>query len=159
MPDIGTWLLSYQGAYPMTTEFTPFASFLGGMLIGVSALVLMGFNGRVSGISGITSALLPPVPAFPESLWRIAFLAGLAIAPLLYVFASGPVERTVSDYLPLMATAGLLVGFGSVFGSGCTSGHGVCGLARLAPRSIAATGTFMLTAAVTVFVTRHIIAA
>ncbi len=139
------------------TEFTPFASFFGGMLIGASALILMGFNGRIAGISNITSALLPPAPPAAEAAWRAAFLAGLAGAPLLYHLATGPIERTVQSALPLMIAAGLLVGFGSVFGSGCTSGHGVCGLSRMAPRSIAATATFMAVAVATVFVTRHVI--
>ena len=139
------------------TEFTPFASLFGGMLIGASALILMAFNGRVAGISGITSNALPPWPGMSDAGWRLAFLAGIIAAPLLYQIAAGPVERTVSGNLPLMLAAGLLVGFGSVFGSGCTSGHGVCGLSRVAPRSIAATGTFMLVAAATVFVTRHMI--
>lgn len=139
------------------TEFTPFASFFGGMLIGVSALILMALNGRIAGISGITSGALPPWPANAETGWRIAFLAGLVAAPLLYQITSGSIERSISGNLPLMTAAGLLVGFGSVFGSGCTSGHGVCGLSRVAPRSIAATGTFMAVAAATVFVTRHLI--
>ena len=147
----------FQGASNRMTEFTPFASFFGGMLIGASALILMAFNGRIAGISGITSAVLPPLPAASEAAWRIAFLAGLIAAPLLFQLASGPIERTVSISLPLMIAAGLLVGFGSVFGSGCTSGHGVCGLSRMAPRSMAATGTFMAVAALTVFVTRHVI--
>ncbi len=139
------------------TEFTPFASFFGGMLIGASALILMGFNGRIAGISGITGSLLPPFPTAPEALWRVAFLIGLVGAPVLFELASGPIERTVQSALPLMIAAGLLVGFGSVFGSGCTSGHGVCGLSRMAPRSIAATATFMAVAVATVFVTRHVI--
>lgn len=139
------------------TEFTPFASFFGGMLIGVAALILMALNGRIAGISGITSSALPPWTGGAETGWRIAFLAGLIAAPLLYLVTRGPFEQSVSDNLPLMIAAGLLVGFGSVFGSGCTSGHGVCGLSRVAPRSIAATGTFMAVAAATVFVTRHLI--
>lgn len=139
------------------TEFTPFASLFGGMLIGASALILMALNGRIAGISGITSGALPPWPAVSESGWRVAFLAGLVAAPLLYQIFAGPVERSVSANLPLMIAAGLFVGFGSVFGSGCTSGHGVCGLSRIAPRSIAATATFMLVAAATVFLTRHVL--
>lgn len=139
------------------TEFTPFASLFGGMLIGASALILMGFNGRIAGISGITGSLLPPLPEAPEALWRIAFLIGLAGAPVLFELVSGPIERTVQSALPLMIAAGLLVGFGSVYGSGCTSGHGVCGLSRMAPRSMAATATFMAVAVATVFVTRHVI--
>jgi uncharacterized membrane protein YedE/YeeE len=139
------------------TEFTPLASLFGGTLIGASALLLMALNGRTVGISGISSAVLPPMPAASEVAWRVAFLAGLVAAPLIYQAAAGPMERTVSANLPLMISAGLLVGFGSVVGGGCTSGHGVCGLSRMAPRSMAATATFMAVAAATVFVTRHVI--
>lgn len=138
------------------TEFTPLASLAGGVLIGLSAVMLMGFFGRIAGISGISSGLF----ALPNGDWgwRLAFIGGLVAAPLAVMLVSGdPVSQTVSDNLPLMAVAGLLVGFGSVFGSGCTSGHGVCGLARLSVRSLAATATFMLTAIVTVFVARHLI--
>ena len=139
------------------TEFTPFASLFGGVLIGVSALMLMAFNGRIAGISGIASNSLPPWVGRSDVAWRVAFIVGLVAAPLLFLAVKGPIEQTVSSNLPLMVVAGLLVGFGSVFGSGCTSGHGVCGLSRLSPRSIVATGTFMAVAAATVFFTRHII--
>lgn len=137
------------------TEFTPIASTVGGMLIGLSAVLLMLSMGKIAGISGIVSRLLPPVA--DDYGWRIAFVVGLVSAPLLAQFATGSaVEQTVSSNMALMATAGLLVGFGSVFGSGCTSGHGVCGISRLSGRSIAATLTFMLAAVVTVFIVRHI---
>ena len=139
------------------TEFTPFASLFGGVLIGLSALMLMAFNGRIAGISGIAGNSLPPWAGRSDVAWRVAFIVGLVAAPLLYRAAHGPIEQTVSGNLPLMVVAGLLVGFGSVFGSGCTSGHGVCGLSRLSTRSIVATGTFMTVAAATVFFTRHII--
>ena len=140
------------------TEFTPIASTLGGMLIGLSAVLLMLFIGRIAGISGIVSRLIPP--AAEDRGWRIAFLAGLLAAPLAAQFATGaPVEQTVSDNLAVMAFAGLLVGFGSVLGGGCTSGHGVCGLSRLSTRSIAATLTFMATGFATVLVARHVVGA
>lgn len=137
------------------TEFTPLAGLAGGALIGLSAVLLMALEGRIAGISGIVSRLLPPyrdgVP-----LGRLGFVAGLLIAPLVAALATGePVVQTVSAEPVLMAAAGLLVGFGTVLGNGCTSGHGVCGLARLSPRSLAATATFMTTAIVTVFMVRH----
>ncbi len=139
------------------TEFTPLASTVGGALIGVSAVILMASVGRIAGISGIVGRLLPPygdagVPG------AAAFVVGLIAAPLLYVAATGlPVQQTVSSNLPLLAGAGLLVGFGTILGSGCTSGHGVCGLARLSPRSLVATATFMATAFLAVLVTRHLL--
>ena len=139
------------------TEFTPYSSLIGGALIGCAAVLLMATNGRVAGISGILSALLPPAIS-EEYLPRLAFVAGLIVAPLLYKLSTGEVVmQTVSSNLVVMGVAGLLVGFGSVFGSGCTSGHGVCGLARLSMRSLAATATFMAVAIMTVYVTRHLI--
>lgn len=137
------------------TEFTPLASFIGGALIGLSAVLLMLFEGRIAGISGIVSKLLPP---FQDRLFasRFAFVAGLVAAPLIVSALTGtPVIQTVSSNLPLMIGAGLLVGFGSVYGNGCTSGHGVCGLSRLSKRSAIATAVFMATAFVTVYVIRH----
>ena len=139
------------------TEFTPLASLFGGALIGLSAVLLMLWEGRIAGISGIASRLLPPYrdSAF---LSRIGFVIGLVAAPLAMIALAGlPVSQTVSSNLPLMVIAGLLVGFGSVYGNGCTSGHGVCGLSRLSTRSIIATATFMATAIVTVFIIRHVI--
>ena len=137
------------------TEFTPIASLIGGMLIGCAAVILMIGNGRIAGVSGIVSSILPPTSG--TEMPKVAFVAGLIAAPLLYQVATGAgVEQTVSSNLGLMAVAGLLVGFGSVFGSGCTSGHGICGLARLSPRSIVSVATFMVVAGVTVFVTRHV---
>lgn len=139
------------------TDFTPVASFIGGALIGLSAVLLLLAEGRIAGISGIASRLFPPYGdrAFPG---RLAFIAGLVAAPLLYAAVTGEgVVRTVSSNLVLMAVAGLMVGFGSVWGSGCTSGHGVCGLARLSPRSLVATGVFMAAGFATVYVARHVI--
>lgn len=126
-------------------------------MIGLSAVLLLLWEGRIAGISGIASRLLPPYRdnAFVS---RFGFVMGLVAAPFATVTLTGDaVEQTVSGNLPLMAIAGLLVGFGSVWGSGCTSGHGVCGLSRLSARSFVATGVFMATAVVTVFVVRHVV--
>lgn len=137
------------------TPFTPLASLLGGLLIGAAAVLLMAGQGRIAGISGIVSRLLPP-DGEGGAASGLAFVAGLVLAPFLALWATGvPVAQTVSDHLGLMVVAGVLVGFGSVWGSGCTSGHGVCGLARLSPRSLVATAVFMGVAGLTVFVTRH----
>lgn len=137
------------------TEFTPWASLGGGVLIGLSAVLVLLFFGRVAGISGITVGAVPGRRA--DWPWRLAFLVGLVLAPVLVSFASGAkIVQSVPTFLPGMALAGLLVGAGSVLGSGCTSGHGVCGLARLSPRSLVAVITFMTSAAVTVFLLRHI---
>lgn len=139
------------------TEFTPLASLIGGMMIGLSAVLLMLWEGRIAGISGIAGRLLPPYRdgAF---LPRLGFVLGLVAAPLVFLAVTGaPVVQTVSASMPLMLAAGLLVGFGSVWGNGCTSGHGVCGLARLSTRSAVATAVFMAVAIVTVFVMRHVV--
>lgn len=145
------------------TEFTPWMSLLGGMLIGLSAVMVMALFGRIAGIAGITNgvlgALAPVKGAATDRGWRLAFLLGLVAAPLAVVVAGGEVTQTVSDNLPGMAVAGLLVGLGTALGSGCTSGHGVCGLARLSPRSATAVGTFMAAAGVTVFLLRHVFGA
>jgi uncharacterized protein len=141
------------------TEFTPWASLFGGALIGLSSVLLMAWEGRIAGISGIAGRLLPPYrdKAF---LSRFGFVIGLVAAPLLMMGASDEsVQQTVSADLPLMAAAGLIVGFGSTYGNGCTSGHGVCGLSRLSKRSFVATGVFMATAILTVYVVRHVIGA
>jgi len=138
------------------TEFTPLASLFGGVLIGLAAVILMLANGRIAGISGIASRVLPPFED-SETLARVAFIGGLIAAPLVYIALGGVVVQTVSSNLALMAVAGLLVGFGSVYGSGCTSGHGVCGLSRLSQRSLAATATFMAIAMLTVLLTRHVL--
>ena len=138
------------------TPFTPLASTLGGVLIGLSAVLVMALFGRIAGISGITTGALPM--RRDDWDWRLAFVAGLIAAPLLVLAVTGtPIRQTVPSDLVAMAIAGLLVGFGTVMGSGCTSGHGVCGLARLSPRSLVAVLTFMATAFVTVLVLRHII--
>ncbi len=142
------------------TPFTPWASLIGGILIGVSAVMVMALFGRIAGISGIStgamSVLNPLVGKADDWGWRLAFLAGLIAAPLLVGLAGGTVQQTVSDNLVGMAVAGLLVGIGTTLGSGCTSGHGVCGLARLSRRSLAAVATFMAFAGLTVFLLRHV---
>lgn len=136
------------------THFTPLASLAGGILIGLSAVMVMALFGRIAGIAGITAGAVMA----GDRGWRIAFIAGLLAAPLLWLLVAGDYPaQTVSDNLWGMGLAGLLVGVGTALGSGCTSGHGVCGLARLSPRSLAAVVTFMAFAAGTVFVLRHVI--
>ena len=138
------------------TSFTPWPALAGGLLIGVAAAMFVLFNGRVAGISGILGGILRP--AAGDVGWRAAFLVGLLIAPLLYALAAPlPAVRIDADMTTLII-AGLLVGAGTRYGSGCTSGHGVCGMSRVSPRSLAATLTFMLAGFVTVYVVRHMIA-
>ncbi|WP_203565838.1 YeeE/YedE family protein [Aurantimonas aggregata] len=138
------------------TPFTPFASLAGGILLGLSAVLVMALFGRIAGISGITTGAVPG--RRDNWSWRIAFVGGLVAAPLLILSVTGePVQQTVPGNLVAMAIAGLLVGFGTITGSGCTSGHGVCGLARLSTRSLASVVTFMIFAAATVFVLRHLV--
>ena len=139
-------------------EFTPWASLAGGLLIGLSAALLIALLGRVAGISGITGALLqmPTWSAVKQWGWRLAFIVGMVAAPLVWqLFAPLPAMEMPSNPVVIIV-AGLLVGFGTRMGSGCTSGHGVCGLSRLSVRSFAATLTFIATGAVTVFVMRHV---
>jgi uncharacterized membrane protein YedE/YeeE len=139
------------------TEFTPVASTVGGLMIGTAAVLLMASHGRIAGISGIAVRMLPPY-LDKDALGRVAMIAGLILAPVLYAVASGKwASATIAGSAGLMAIAGLLVGFGSVWGNGCTSGHGICGLSRLSVRSLAAVATFMTTAAITVYITRHLI--
>ncbi|NDL70456.1 YeeE/YedE family protein [Vreelandella alkaliphila] len=147
------WIASLQGL-------------VGGVLIGLSAVWLMGAMGRIAGISGIIGNLITLRPA-GDSAWRVAFLVGLVSGPLLVVAlggglgnvanAPGAVIGSPAGGVPLMLLAGLLVGVGTGLGSGCTSGHGVCGLARLSARSMAATGVFLIVAIATVYVMRHVI--
>jgi uncharacterized membrane protein YedE/YeeE len=139
------------------TDFTPVASLLGGALIGASAVMLMAAKGRIAGVSGIAVRLLPPY-ADAELAGRLAFILGIIVAPLVVLLATGTVPVPTIEAGPaLLVLAGLLVGFGSVWGNGCTSGHGVCGLSRLSVRSLVATLTFMATAVATVFLTRHLL--
>lgn len=139
------------------TDFTPVASLLGGALIGASAVMLMAAKGRIAGVSGITVRLLPPY-ADAELAGRLALILGIIVAPLVVLLATGTAPVPTIEAGPaLLVLAGLLVGFGSVWGNGCTSGHGVCGLSRLSVRSLVATLTFMATAVATVFLTRHLL--
>jgi uncharacterized membrane protein YedE/YeeE len=139
------------------TEFTPIAALVGGALIGLSAVMLMAFHGRIAGVSGIAARLFPPY-ADGEFLGRLGFVLGLVAAPLVVTLASGrPPVLVIEASGVVLVVAGLLVGFGSIYGSGCTSGHGVCGLSRLSLRSLVATLVFMTVAVVTVFVTRHLL--
>jgi len=139
----------------VATSFTPFASLLGGALIGLSAVLLMWATGRIAGISGIAARLFPPYED-REFAGRLAFVAGLIAAPVLVRVVTGSLPaQTIVAGTPLLMIAGLLTGFGVVWGSGCTSGHGVCGLSRLSVRSLVATVTFMATGVATVFVMRH----
>ncbi len=137
------------------TEFTPIASLAGGALIGVATVLLMAFQGRIAGVSGIASRLFPPYTD-SEFIGRLAFVLGLIFAPIIYVYVTGQIPaQSIEPNGFLLVVAGLLVGFGSVWGNGCTSGHGVCGLSRLSMRSLVATLAFMITAIITVFVLRH----
>jgi len=136
-------------------SFTPWPSLAGGVLIGVAAAMFVLLNGRIAGISGVLGGLLRPTGG--DVAWRAAFVAGLVGAPLAYaLFAALPKLQIAADYGRLVL-AGLLVGIGTRYGSGCTSCHGVCGLSRLSPRSFVATATFMAAGFVTVFVARHLI--
>lgn len=135
--------------------FTPWPALAGGVLIGVAAALFVLLNGRIAGISGIVGGLLRP--ARDDIAWRAAFVAGLISAPLLYaLFAPLPALQIDADYGALVV-AGLLVGLGTRYGSGCTSGHGVCGLSRLSPRSLVATLAFMAAGFLTVYVSRHLL--
>jgi len=138
-------------------EFTPLMSFVGGLLIGAAALILMVTKGRVMGISGILAGMIPATSSF-EFLWRLAFVAGVIAGPLLLVHFDLYVINVVfvADGAMLYLAA-LLVGVGTAIGSGCTSGHGICGLARLSPRSFAAVMVFVLAGVVTVTVLRHLL--
>ncbi|SPJ22572.1 YeeE/YedE family protein [Palleronia abyssalis] len=145
----------------LQTAFTPWASLWGGVLIGLSAVMVMGLFGRIAGIAGITKgflgAFVPTAGAPRDRDWRLAFLIGLMAAPPALMLTGGTVSQTVPSNLVGMAVAGLLVGLGTALGSGCTSGHGVCGLARLSRRSVAAVATFMGAGFATVFVLRHVL--
>lgn len=139
------------------TEFTPLSAAAGGILIGLAAILLMATTGRIAGVSGFVSRLLPPYGDH-DTKSRLAFVLGLLIAPPAYAAIGGLAPQvTVSTSGPLLIVGGLLIGCGAVLGGGCTSGHGICGNARFSPRSFIATLIFMSTAVVTVFVVRHVI--
>jgi uncharacterized membrane protein YedE/YeeE len=138
-------------------HFTPWLSLAGGALIGIAAAVFILVNGRILGVSGIIGGLISPGPQ--DTGWRIAFLLGMLAAPASFALLAPagflPMPRIDAGFGTVIA-AGLLVGFGTQYGSGCTSGHGVCGISRLSPRSIVATLAFMATGFVTVFLVRHV---
>lgn len=135
-------------------HFTPWSALAGGVAIGIAAAMLLLLNGRVAGISGIVGGLLWPSPG--DMAWRYAFIAGLLFAPVAVRLVAALPAPTIEASFPVLLLAGLLVGAGTRYGSGCTSGHGVCGLSRLSPRSLAATGAFMLAGFATVFAVRHV---
>ena len=136
-------------------HFTPLASLAGGALIGLAAALFVLLNGRIAGISGVLGGLL--VPTRGDIAWRLAFVLGLVGAPWVYLqFAPLPVPQ-IDAGTGTLVLAGLLVGVGTRYGAGCTSGHGVCGLSRLSPRSLVATAAFMAAGFATVFVVRHIL--
>jgi uncharacterized membrane protein YedE/YeeE len=137
-------------------HFTPWTALAGGLLIGLAAASFILLSGRIAGISGILGGLLRP--ARGDIAWRLAFLAGLVVAPLAWSLVAAPPGMQIGAGKGTLVVAGLLVGLGTRYGSGCTSGHGVCGISRLSPRSLAATLAFMLAGFATVFVLRHLFA-
>lgn len=138
------------------TEFTPLISTLGGLLIGSSAVLLMASVGRVAGISGIVAGAM--TGRGEERRWRLLFIAGLMLGGGMAAYLSGALNGAAPvATLPVTILAGLIVGFGTRLGSGCTSGHGICGLARFSKRSLLATLTFMISGFVTVFILRHVV--
>ena len=136
-------------------HFTPWSALAGGGLIGISVALLILVNGRVAGITGIIGGLFKPIKS--DIAWRIAFTLGLVLAPILWLLLAPLPEITIDASYNLLVIAGLIVGFGARLGSGCTSGHGVCGISRLSPRSIIATLAFMGTGFLTVFIVRHLL--
>ena len=134
-------------------HFTPWASLAGGVLLGLASAMFILVNGRILGISGIVGGLFRPVSG--DVGWRLSFLLGLLVAPLLYLLFAGPTVPRIDAGWTTVVVAGLLVGVGTRYGSGCTSGHGVCGLSRLSPRSLVATLAFMGAGFLTVFLVRH----
>ena len=139
------------------SAFAPWSAIVGGVVIGLAAALFVLVNGRVAGISGIVGGMLRPRSG--DFAWRLAFVTGLFVAPWVYAgFAARPVAMIEAGF-PILVVAGLLVGIGTRFAGGCTSGHGVCGLSRLSPRSLIATLSFMAAGFITVFVVRHAIGA
>ena len=137
-------------------NFTPFSALAGGSLIGLAAALLLLLNGRIAGVSGILGGIVGAGVA--EAAWRVAFIAGLVLSTFLYAASGATLPRISIDHsVAALIIAGLLVGFGTRLGSGCTSGHGVCGLGRGSRRSLVATAVFLGTAILTVFVSRHVI--
>jgi uncharacterized membrane protein YedE/YeeE len=143
----------------MITEFTPIASALGGTLIGLASVLLMAFMGRIMGATGILAGVLAPT-SWADWSWRAAVLAGMVTGPVVVLMATGAMPLVqVPLTTPMLIIGGFLVGIGVTFGSGCTSGHGICGMARLSPRSITATITFMIFTGLTVYIMRHVLGA
>lgn len=138
------------------SHFTPWTSLAGGALLGVSAALFILLNGRIAGISGIVGGLLAPRQG--DIAWRAAFVLGMLIAPTVYLLAAPLPVPTVEAGHGTLVLAGLLVGFGTRLGTGCTSGHGVCGLSRFSPRSLVATLSFMAAGFATVYLVRHALA-
>ena len=136
--------------------FTPASALVGGAIIGAAVALFVVLNGRIAGVSGILGGLMRPQAG--DISWRIAFVAGLVAAPLAWGLIAALPEIRVDAGFPALVAAGLLVGVGTRYGGGCTSGHGVCGVARASPRSIAATVAFMAAGFATVYVVRHLIA-
>ena len=134
-------------------QFTPWTALSGGALIGVAAALLLMFNGRIAGISGILGGILTATPG--DIPWRAAFIAGLILAPVGWLTLSSLPPIEIEADFPMIVSAGLLVGIGTRYGSGCTSGHGVCGISRFSPRSLVATAMFMATGFITVYIVRH----
>jgi len=139
------------------SNFTPVSAAIGGALIGLAAVLLMAMTGRIAGVSGIFAGLINPQTT--DRGWRAAFIGGLIAAPIASMFFGHavPTPQMPGSYVTIII-GGLLVGFGTRLGSGCTSGHGICGIARLSPRSLVATGVFMLAAIVVVALTHHVFA-
>lgn len=158
--DGAVWIILYRkGLRSMTIDwnhFTPWMALAGGIVLGLASALFILFNGRVLGISGIVGGLLRPKAG--DVLWRLSFLLGMLVAPSLYVAFVGPMQAAIDASWAMVIVAGLLVGLGTRYGSGCTSGHGVCGLSRLSPRSLVATLSFMAAGFFTVFVLRHALA-
>lgn len=134
-------------------NFTPWASLSGGILLGLASALFILVNGRILGISGIIGGLFRPKSG--DVGWRLSFMAGMLAAPLLYIVVAGPIAARIDAGWITVVIAGLLVGVGTRYGAGCTSGHGVCGLSRLSPRSLVATLAFMGAGFLTVFLARH----
>ena len=135
-------------------EFTPISALIGGLLIGVATAALILMNGRIAGISGILGSLLTPKKG--DIAWRIAFLSGLILSSIVYVIIQPLPEVTIKANHLTIVIAGLLVGYGTRLGSGCTSGHGICGVSRLSVRSITATSTFIVAGMITVFIVKKL---
>lgn len=138
----------------MITEFTPYASLFGGVLIGLGAVILMTLNGRIAGMTAMLGGVLEPKS--PDMPWRLAFLVGSIAAPVIATMLGAEFSFSSPTTGALLVLGGVIVGVGVTYGSGCTSGHGVCGLARLSPRSLVATLTFMATTFATVTLIRHV---